>query len=476
MEDYVNKIKHLLNCEGISSHKLTKSIDVNFRAKEALNAMLGLNEANDWTIDFPLPTLPENRPIAVDFLLDIEKLSEGMYRYLDLSFMWQGKNKVRVGKIIPLVWDRYVKIASGDADHRFSSFDKMLQDSGVHIRGDKDRMCHLLSCYYGDYIKNGRVGHISTHPYHFFTLSGYDCTFVSCVRIGGEHFNTVLNYLASDCVAVCFITEEGGTKKIGRAIAYINQHMIATGRMYGSFFDCDALEMRDKLHGIVGGEWVVKGSVDSSFLHNRSSSFIDYGEGTVTMRKGATFDYNDHKFIIKAGYCLECGDDIDGCEDGGVCSDCSSDRMYCSRCDERITRDHEHYVLNGDAPYCEGCFDEVAAPCEYCNDWFYRADMRYVDGEYHCIYCSDNNRDFYCDYCNEWYRDGLAVYIKDRDIYVCSDCAEKRYYLCDKCGDHIEKPIEINGKDYCTECAEERMNEHGNDTDASVAECLQSIQ
>ena len=124
-------------------------------------------------------------------------------------------------------------------------------------------------------------------PYDYFTMSERDCTFTSCVRIGGEYFNSVLHYLESNCMIPYFITEESSTKKIGRCCSYLSDDLIITGRMFGSMFDCDTLVYRDKIQELMGGEWVVKGKVASEWIENSSTAYVDHGYGVVTLRKGS---------------------------------------------------------------------------------------------------------------------------------------------------------------------------------------------
>ena len=482
MNEQMERVLDWLDEEGIPSDYLDEAISRHFNNKSSLIKRLGLSEENSYRQSFRLPTTIENRPLARQCLEDIVSLTNGLYKFLDLSFMWQGKNKVRVGKIMPIAFDCYCNLVDADLDNRynFNAFREVLlksinirngyylpaiEDDKTYRKENRDKIIHLLSCYYGDYIKNGRVGWYSANPYDYFTLSGYDCTYTSCVRIGGEYFNSVLHYLESDCMIPYYITEENSTKKIGRCCSYLSNDVIATGRMFGSMFDCDTLVYRDKIQEITGGRWIIKGHVSSDYIRNRSTAYVDHGYGVVSIRSEADLPYAS----IPKGICLCCGEKNDG-EQGGVCSDCcSKGKIRCQRCDERMNEDESYYIEDLGESWCEECAHEYATECERCGRYYSNDHIMAVnDGDLHyCQRCADRRGGIVaCDSCNEYFTEDNIVLIEDIDEYVCYECADNRYNKCTECGKYFDIIKRIDGEPYCENCYETIMDERANDEES----------
>jgi hypothetical protein len=472
MMEQMDKVKRWLEKEDIPTDYLEDAIKRHFRNKAPLLEKIGLNEGNDYRVSFRLPTTEENRPQAVAFLKDIEKITGGLYRYLDLSFMWQGKNKFRVGKIIPTAFDMFFNQQDIDMD-MCKAFRSMLLNS-CNVRGidfyaiennedyrkeNRDKAVHLLSCYYGDYIKNDRMGWYSANPYDYFTLSEYDCTFTSCVRISGEYFNSVLHYLESNCMIPYFITEECSTKKIGRCCSYLSDDLIITGRMFGSMFDCDTLVYRDKIQELIGGEWVVKGNVASEWIENSSTAYVDYGYGVVTLRKGLTSGY----VIIPKGICLSCGGVNNG-EQGGTCCDCNDEHngWYCARCECREEEEDSYYIEDVGESWCCDCAHEYAQECDKCGNYYTNDNILSVnDSDLHyCQRCADKRGGINeCYDCHELFTDDHMILIEDINECVCKDCAGNNYHQCKECGKYFDEFKKLDGDEYCNDCYESKMEE-----------------
>ena len=481
MMEQMDKVKQWLEEENIPTDHLEDAVKRHFKNKASLLEKIGLNEDNDYRVSFRLPTTEENRPLAVGFLKDIEKITNGMFNYLDLSFMWQGKNKFKVGKIIPTAWDMFFN-KTEDERYDYAAFRTMLSNS-CNVRGidfylldenngyrneNRDKTIHLLSCYYGDYIKNGRMGWYSANPYDYFTLSERDCTFTSCVRIGGEYFNSVLHYLESSCMIPYFITEEGSTKKIGRCCSYLSDDLIITGRMFGSMFDCDTLIYRDKIQELIGGEWVVKGKVDSEWIKNSSTTYVDSGYGVVTLRKGLP----SSDVEIPKGICLSCGG-INNGEMGGVCCDCNdTSGWHCERCENRANEEDSCYIEDIGESWCDECADNLACICDRCKNWFSNDSILSVDdGDYHyCQQCADKKGEINeCYDCNKLFTDDHMVLIEDIEEYVCEDCADNNYHRCNECGKWFDEVKKLDGDNYCNDCYESIMEERAEDEESIAA-------
>ena len=481
MNEQMDKVRDWLDEAEIPIDYLDEAISRHFNNKSGLIKRLGLSEENSYRQSFRLPTTVENRPLARNFLMDIEALTNGLYKFLDLSFMWQGKNKVRLGKIMPIAFDCYCNLVDADRDNRynFNAFREVLsmsinirngyssaaiEDDKSYRKEHRDKVIHLLSCYYGDYIKNGRVGWYSANPYDYFTLSEHDCTYTSCVRIGGEYFNSVLHYLESDCMIPYFITEENSTKKIGRCCSYLSNDVIATGRMFGSMFDCDTLVYRDKLQEMYGGRWIVKGTISSDYIHNRSSAYVDTGYGVVTIRSESDCPF----VVIPKGICLCCGDTNNG-QEGGVCSDCESGWNQCARCENRINEDESYYIEDLGESWCEECAHEYATECERCGARYSNDHIISVnDGDLHyCQRCADRRGGIVtCDCCNEYFTEYKITFVEDTQEYVCDECINNNYCECSECGKYFAEVKHIDGEDYCVDCYETIMEERANDEES----------
>lgn len=451
----------LLRNHDIPYDYLDEVIEKHFKEKEWLINKLGLNEDNGYKLSFRLPTTEENRPEAVSFLKDIEKLTDGVFRYLDMSFMWQGKNKFRIAKAIKVAMDIYW-ILSEDDRYGFDDFRMMMHNAGLDYNTKSDdiaRDVQVLSCYYGDFIKNGRVGWISANPYDYFTLSKHNCTFTSCVRVGGEYFNSVLHYLASDCMIPFYITEDNNSKKIGRCCMYVNNDLIASGRLFGSMFECDALIARDYIQNMFQGDWVVKGKIDREHVSNCSTAYVDYGYGVVTVRKGV----ENASVEIPQGRCLSCGCSLDT-DEGGVCSDCHTG-CKCERCGCGMNEDESYFIEDRDEYWCEYCVDHHATYCSRCGSVF-SDSCQQVDGEdYFCERCRNKIGVSTCYDCDNLFTIDNMVNIEDINEHVCEDCADEYYHRCDSCGLFFSELDNDSG--LCSNCLEERVVEDG--TEEAVA-------
>lgn len=344
------------------NHKPVRmAIERHFKNKRWLIEKLGLNVDNGFALQFQLPDTVESRPLANNLMQVVEVLSDGKYRRLDLAFMWQGKNKVRFGKVLAEI----IPKMSIYQMFEINAFVEIFNNIGIfynsiqRLREEKTTeqikqdIYQSVMCFYGDYIKNGRVGVISANPVDYFKLSGDPyCSFTSCIRPQGEYFNTAIHYLNGGNMLPYFIREKDRPKNIGRCCLYLSNDIIATGRGFGSIYDPDTLFCRDKLQEIFGGSWVVKGEVSHSYIENSSSAYVDYGCGTVTVRKDCEVD----KIWIEDGYCLRCNAPLDT-DSEGICDYCKSPREECRECGDYIHEDDTYWYDN--RPYCASCYDRI---------------------------------------------------------------------------------------------------------------------
>jgi hypothetical protein len=437
------EIRKLLRDEGIPYEYLDRVIERHFEHKIWLAETLGLNKENDWRVKMLLPSDISNKPEIVSFLNILEQISEGKYRVLDLNFMWKGKNKVRVTKVINEYWhllgdfclfrDKYPIIYSA-----YSDFVCWWQDhcSRVAIHLHEKSKANFL-CAYGDIVTNGREGIISLNPYDYFTLSGENCGFTSCIRIGGEYFNTVLAYLESGCALPVFCTNAGDErlKKVGRVMGYINETAVHFGRVYGTFQDADLLLLRTWVHGKIGGEWVKRAEpgLPNDSYENDGSAYIDSGCGIYTYRK----EIDRKKFHFPCARCLACGYGTSR-DCGGTCDDCARDGVCCTGCENYLDEDDMYCV--DDRWYCSDCFNEsyfVCSGCgEYCgNDYGCEVIARMGRIRTYCPSCQEDIA-WKCEGCNQYFHNEYYSPAIADDLNYCPDCTLNLLREC-SCGEWI---------------------------------------
>jgi len=527
--DMNNKDNIQKNCHKIlSSYDLPTTylgdvLNRHYIKKQWMLDALGIKEEDGFRKVFALANTVDTRPLAVGLLRDIEKLSEGKYRMLDLQFMWREKNKIRVTKVIQEMWSRLCD------DTRFA-YEQCGPNTQFGICCGEARIAHPVNMYsgpsdaeqyihrfhvwYGDYVKNGRVAVLSFNPFDFIMASDCRhefCGFTSCVRPDGEYANTILDYLASDCVAIMYTAKpEEMHFKEGRCWVYINPNAVFQGRVYGSIFDSDLLLVRDYIqqklvpddnYELFGGEdrssiskWTRRSKaihLDGADCNNRGVAYVDYGYGIMSVTKGSELK---EYFTISKGICLECGEDLDGYEAGYTCSDCSNDGYRCLNCGESMSEDDTYYI--GDSgPYCEACFDDMAFQCDHCGESHHN-DFR-VGIENGGDVCEDcfNEDGFTCSKCecnfmhtgafghresitNDIDGEPYCERCAERYLVTCEECGEKVHtdninstqddvYLCDGCYKDATHES-VDNKIFHSEDERDRYNEENSDTDRQI--------
>jgi hypothetical protein len=309
-----------------------------------------------------------------------------------------------------------------------------------------------MQCRWGEMAKNGRDGFLSVAFDDFMTLAGDACTFNSCLRIGGEYFSGAIEYLMSPNVMVAYSKEKGTDIKAGRTLVYLNKDLIATSRMYGTWYDSDSLYVRDIIQNKMGGDWIISGCA-SDWVTLDGYGYLDKGLGVATKRKGTS----PEKIFIPQGICLQCGTTLD--ESEGTCSGCQVG-THCSECGERIRHENDEYWVN-DSVFCESCYGELAAYCEKCEETGFKEDMYETNDGWVCKDCFN---EYYtrCDHCNTIVLTRDTYAIEDRDEYVCEACYESYYGECSECNNNF-RAYDLkeagDGKTYCRDCYNKKFVE-----------------
>ena len=476
--DYFKEIKKVLNDQSYnySDRHLRDAIDDHFESKRWIAKTIGLDESNEWRIYIDLPSTEETKPLARDIVYQLCKT--GDYQPHDMNFLIHRKCKIRITKVINEMYE-------GIDEQLMCAIREQIRDA--YPNSDPYRK-EVFLCWYGDYIKNGRRGMITINPLDYFTLSGQMCAYSSCIRVGGEYDNTIMHYLASDCVMPSFVLDDKG-KKIGRSLIYLNEWRVMQGRVYGSMFSPDLLLIRDYIHNKIGGRWIkINEHIDSNRLHNRTTGYVDNGYGIVTERKHDE-GFDPTPLLIATGMCLECGDGIHDSSCGLVCEYCGGytcewcnerydgdeycvgdDRVcrYCYenhafQCDscESMYHNEDRYEVEGDN-VCRWCFEEHCGRCYECEEGFYSDNMKEHDGEYYCKQCFQEKFDI-CENCGGSY-DKNEMREMDNEIY-CEDCFHEKYESCEICGESFERDKMKQYEDcyYCDDCYDKLEREDDNE-------------
>lgn len=489
-ENIQTNCKQVLVYYGLPTAYLGDVLNRHYINKQWILDALGIGEKDGYRKVFNLANTADTRPLAVGLLQDIERLSEHKYRFLDLQFMWKEKNKIRVTKIIQSMWGDLVKDACvqwrRDCTNTFFAKccgeAKILHPLNMETnQSSAEEDIHKFHVWYGDYVKNGRVAVLSLNPFDFITASDGNhefCGFTSCIRPDGEYANTILSYLASDCVAIMYTAKpENLNFKEGRCVVYINPNAVFQGREYGSIFDSDLLLVRDHIqqkllpddnYDLFGGEgrssiakWTKRSgklTLQGNDCCNDGSGYLDYGYGIMSIVKGTpeqTF------FRFKEGTCLECGGDIDGHEAGYACCDCATDGYRCEECERGISEDDACYVNDGSGPYCEDCFSGFAFYCGHCGEGTHD-DYRICieNGSYICESCF-SDIGFTCSHCECNFISGSRCGDNEprtgdsEGNQYCQRCADRYLVICEECEEciHVDKSFTTHDDVYlCSDC------------------------
>lgn len=153
------------------------------------------------------------------------------------------------------------------------------------------------------------------------------------------------------------------------------------------------------------------------------SPIYAYGDGSKTMWRYDTS--NGHTGTCRS---FSCGMDFEN-----ICSweDLENGGILCYECGDPVDEDYANYV-DGDY-YCEYCFDQNFVHCYTCGDPVYRDDAYYVEEEYDvCSRCYSN---YYrtCEFCGEPYHEDNIINTED-DYTVCSYCLKDATTKCTDCG------------------------------------------
>jgi hypothetical protein len=425
-KEIIGECERLLIENNLPAKHISNVIDSHFKKKEWMIDILKLSEKDDFKVSVPIEVSFDTKPELRDFLAYIEVASKGRYKIDDISYMKEGKNRVKVSKAILDTWDNLINCCGLRLDKSPArgreEFIRMWRKSS-----DAKDIKHKFLCSFGDLNKNTRLTTISANPIDYFTSAGKPyCAYSTCIRMGGEQFNSVLDYLNSANVLVSYTTEAiDPGHKIGRQLVYLLPEMFAQTRVFGAFTQGDEVTIKNYIIGKIGGEWNHLGTPKDTFFKLNRCPYVDY-TGNIYKKKESK---DTLKFVIEAGICLECGNPIDkGFCMYGICGKCNKENwISCKSCGNRGAKSNS-FVHNG-RYYCPAC-KERFIECTHCSNPTPPEDVKIYDGKKVCTSCF-TALTFKCDLCGGRYSSKVQRLV-DR-MYVCETCYKKNYMLCSDC-------------------------------------------
>lgn len=292
---------------------------------------------------------------------------------------------------------------------------------------------------------------LSINPLDYLTMS-FGNSWASCHTIDkanircmpnayhGMYSSGTISYMLDGTSMVLYTVDSAynGTDywtqpKINRQMFHWGEEKLVQGRLYPQDNDGDSsayTPFREIVQSIISNIYdfpnlwtVTKGTNSASkYVYSLGTHYRDYSyydNCTLSRIKGSE---NENCFDVgHAPICIECGEEHDIAES----INCCRVGTKCAGCGCLI--EDEDYVnwVNGE-PYCDDC----VTWCEECQECHLREDCTWIDSEsrYVCNDCLDR---YYvvCEDCGEYvYRDDAY---DTEDGYICMDCRDNDYHYCE---------------------------------------------
>lgn len=279
-------------------------------------------------------------------------------------------------------------------------------------------------------IKNDLT--LSIHPLDYMTMSDNECGWHSCMSWEDEgcYRQGTVEMMNSPCVVVAYISDKNTmpidndgewNSKRWRQLFIVDKDIIFSIKSY-PYTDNNITEyvmnwlknlaeqnmgwsygQETPIHWtyddqLIAGDQPFKISFYTNLMYNDVGSISYhhmYYNNTKVMPKDYTINYSGDS------QCMWCGDTENLREDSLSCDSCSGISI-CSDCGERIYEDEIYYI--GNDKYCESCYRDYMAICDFCNDDIPREKtfnvIPYIDDP------KNKNK----------------IYIVDTALIVCNDC------------------------------------------------------
>lgn len=248
-------------------------------------------------------------------------------------------------------------------------------------------------------------------------------------------------------------------QKLTRMCCQYEDGVLVTGKCYPSNNDALITRYRQMMQLIISQVTEIPNLWTFSKKTRKIAAFVDTAENsahycdylydqqkpTISFVKGIDLDIDSSMTIGHEGYCLHCGEPLEGhVNDWLQCWDHRRTKV-CACCDKRLKSDDECYEINGNY-YCPDC----VFYCEYHNRYEPKnskfGTVRMKDGD-KVVCCDATYSMTKCADC--------GIYYPNSEIYhgYCPSCF-KNHDVCACCGKISKKNkfTEIGGKKYCKSC------------------------
>lgn len=394
--------------------------------------------------------------------------------------------------------DNLASIASRTiTDETANTINEMMPNVHAHSGEKTSRVVNRICTYLGynkfeDYnrefakyadslspLKIRRHTILSINPLDYLTMS-FGNSWASCHTIDkdnkrgmpnsyeGQYSSGTMSYML-DRVSMVFYTvdssydgeEYWNEPKINRQMFHYGEEKLIQGRLYPQNNDYEGEDYtpnRNIVQKIIAdiyefpNLWTVKKGTEASceYVCTDGTHYPDYRhfqKCSISRQKGSE---NEKCITVGARpICVECGcshdinESINCCNipGGYVCADCGC-VIDCE--DNAIYIDGEYF--------CRDC----CSWCEICDE-YHRSESHYIqrDNLYVCDDCFETYY-YVCEDCGDYVHRDDAYYVKDGDYYICQDCYEESYAVCPECGEiyHTDDAEEYQDEWICRNCYE----------------------
>ena len=323
----------------------------------------------------------------------------------------------------------------------------------------------IISQNYSKYVEKIKQSNCEATVYlsvdvrDFFRCSyGYD--WMSCHRLGGEYGSGAINYALNPHCAIAYVEKNDGDgieRLAWRQIVYfdVEQNVFVGSRQYKN----ENKQYADAVMDMIKEMYTEKKlNTYSGFTFNHSDYDCEDMQELaqcLIMKNYSSFAYNDihlYSGISRHLWALLPVDLEDFINYKPI--DIQWSHIYCVDCGERMEKNEyeSEYV------HCENCRDEMVY-CEQCGDYHPMSECTYVETASGYV-CSDCLEEYYvvCEDCDESdaYHHIDNVYYIEGYGYVCESCYEYGdYYCCPHCGCNykMDEMVETESGDYvCEDC------------------------
>lgn len=322
---------------------------------------------------------------------------------------------------------------------------------------------------------------LSINPLDYLTMS-FGNSWASCHTIDkanrrgmpnsyrGQYSSGTMSYMLDPSSMVFYTVDASydgdeywNQPKINRQMFHWGEEKLVQGRLYPQDNDSNGVAYtpyRNIVQEIIAlifnhpNLWVVKKGTDSAkkYIETYGTHYPDYyhfDNCTLSELKG---NENYEDFIVGATpICIECG-----------CHHSTEDSINCCHTPNSITCQNCGCVIDeDDAEYIDGYYycHDCCEWCEWCEE-YHRGDSTWIPSReiYVCDDCLDSCF-VLCNCCDEYVHRDDAYWVECEDEYVCEDCREEHYFRCDDCDDLYpnDQLNSIDGNDYCDFCAKSHI-------------------